>query len=93
MCLYQQVVEEYPVLDEADEGTASQSVPVELLLSQPTEVTLSYDSPEESPQHDVIVIVTDSESEDEQEDDEEEEPVWTEGNIVDGNILGARHFN
>ncbi|XP_035593043.1 nucleoprotein TPR-like isoform X1 [Oncorhynchus keta] len=70
----QQVVEEYPVLDEADEGTASQSVPVELLLSQPTEVTLSYDSPEESPQHDVIVIVTDSESEDEQEDDEEEEP-------------------
>ncbi|XP_035593044.1 nucleoprotein TPR-like isoform X3 [Oncorhynchus keta] len=69
-----QVVEEYPVLDEADEGTASQSVPVELLLSQPTEVTLSYDSPEESPQHDVIVIVTDSESEDEQEDDEEEEP-------------------
>uniref|UniRef100_A0A673VWM8 Nucleoprotein TPR n=1 Tax=Salmo trutta TaxID=8032 RepID=A0A673VWM8_SALTR len=76
-----QVVEEYPVLDEADEGTASQSVPVELLLSQPTEVTLSYDSPEESSQHDVIVIVTDSESEDEQEDDEEEEPVRTEGNI------------
>ncbi|XP_020348385.1 nucleoprotein TPR isoform X1 [Oncorhynchus kisutch] len=74
----QQVVEEYPVLDEADEGTASQSVPVELLLSQPTEVTLSYDSPEESPQHDVIVIVTDSESEDEQEDDEEEEPDYDE---------------
>nr|XP_029542320.1 nucleoprotein TPR-like isoform X2 [Oncorhynchus nerka] len=73
-----QVVEEYPVLDEADEGTASQSVPVELLLSQPTEVTLSYDSPEESPQHDVIVIVTDSESEDEQEDDEEEEPDYDE---------------
>eukprot|EP00063_Salmo_salar_P049678 XP_014024513.1 PREDICTED: nucleoprotein TPR-like isoform X3 [Salmo salar] len=74
----QQVVEEYPVLDEADEGTASQSVPVELLLSQPTEVTLSYDSPEESSQHDVIVIVTDSESEDEQEDDEEEEPDYDE---------------
>ncbi|CAB1332063.1 unnamed protein product [Coregonus sp. 'balchen'] len=68
-----QVVVEYPVLEEADAGTASQSVPVVLLLSQPTEVTFSYDSPDESPQHDVIVIVTDSESEDEQEDEEEEE--------------------
>ncbi|XP_041696250.1 nucleoprotein TPR isoform X3 [Coregonus clupeaformis] len=77
----QQVVEEYPVLEEAEEeGTASQSVPVELLLSQQIAITFSYDANEEPPQHDVIVIVTDSESEDEQqqqeevEDDEEEEP-------------------
>ncbi|CAB1324105.1 unnamed protein product [Coregonus sp. 'balchen'] len=76
-----QVVEEYPVLEEAEEeGTASQSVPVELLLSQQIAITFSYDANEEPPQHDVIVIVTDSESEDEQqqqeevEDDEEEEP-------------------
>uniref|UniRef100_A0A6Q2XHY6 Nucleoprotein TPR n=1 Tax=Esox lucius TaxID=8010 RepID=A0A6Q2XHY6_ESOLU len=42
----------------------------EILLSQSTEVT--QDAPEE-PQHDVIVIETDSESEDEEEEDEEEE--------------------
>lgn len=78
------MVEEYPVLEEAEEeGTASQSVPVELLLSETAFISFSYDANEEPPQHDVIVIVTDSESEDEQqeevEDDEEEEPVWTEG--------------
>ncbi|XP_045063646.1 nucleoprotein TPR-like isoform X2 [Coregonus clupeaformis] len=78
-----QVVVEYPVLEEADAGTASQSVPVVLLLSQPTEVTFSYDSPEESPQHDVIVIVTDSESEDEQEDEEEEEQDYDEDDEED----------
>ncbi|KAK6308858.1 hypothetical protein J4Q44_G00203210 [Coregonus suidteri] len=79
----QQVVVEYPVLEEADAGTASQSVPVVLLLSQPTEVTFSYDSPDESPQHDVIVIVTDSESEDEQEDEEEEEQDYDEDDEED----------
>eukprot|EP00063_Salmo_salar_P003668 XP_013978503.1 PREDICTED: nucleoprotein TPR-like isoform X3 [Salmo salar] len=79
----QQVVEEYPVLEEAEEeGTASQSVPVELLLSETAFISFSYDANEEPPQHDVIVIVTDSESEDEQqeevEDDEEEEPDYDE---------------
>ncbi|KAJ7986463.1 hypothetical protein DPEC_G00340150 [Dallia pectoralis] len=66
-----QVAEEYAVLEDVDdEETASQSVPVELLLSQSAEC--SQDVPEE-PQHDVIVIVTDSESEEEEEEDEEEE--------------------
>uniref|UniRef100_A0A8C7PZM9 Nucleoprotein TPR n=1 Tax=Oncorhynchus mykiss TaxID=8022 RepID=A0A8C7PZM9_ONCMY len=73
-----QVVEEYPVLEEAEEGAASQSVPVELLLSETPFISFSYDANEEPPQHDVIVIVTDSESEDDQqeevEEDEEEEP-------------------
>ena len=81
MC--QQVVEEYPVLEEAEEGAASQSVPVELLLSETPFISFSYDANEEPPQHDVIVIVTDSESEDDQqeevEEDEEEEPVRTKG--------------
>uniref|UniRef100_A0A8C8HYA9 Nucleoprotein TPR n=1 Tax=Oncorhynchus tshawytscha TaxID=74940 RepID=A0A8C8HYA9_ONCTS len=72
--------QEYPVLEEAEEGAASQSVPVELLLSETAFISFSYDANEEPPQHDVIVIVTDSESEDEQqeevevEEDEEEEP-------------------
>uniref|UniRef100_A0A8C7PMF2 Nucleoprotein TPR n=1 Tax=Oncorhynchus mykiss TaxID=8022 RepID=A0A8C7PMF2_ONCMY len=69
---------EYPVLEEAEEGAASQSVPVELLLSETPFISFSYDANEEPPQHDVIVIVTDSESEDDQqeevEEDEEEEP-------------------
>uniref|UniRef100_A0A8C7KVY3 Nucleoprotein TPR n=1 Tax=Oncorhynchus kisutch TaxID=8019 RepID=A0A8C7KVY3_ONCKI len=79
-----QVVEEYPVLEEAEEGAASQSVPVELLLSETAFISFSYDANEEPPQHDVIVIVTDSESEDEQqeevevEEDEEEEPDYEE---------------
>uniref|UniRef100_A0A8C7PLX2 Nucleoprotein TPR n=1 Tax=Oncorhynchus mykiss TaxID=8022 RepID=A0A8C7PLX2_ONCMY len=74
---------EYPVLEEAEEGAASQSVPVELLLSETPFISFSYDANEEPPQHDVIVIVTDSESEDDQqeevEEDEEEEPVRTKG--------------
>ncbi|XP_071010537.1 nucleoprotein TPR-like isoform X1 [Oncorhynchus clarkii lewisi] len=77
-----QVVEEYPVLEEAEEGAASQSVPVELLLSETAFISFSYDANEEPPQHDVIVIVTDSESEDDQqeevEEDEEEEPDYDE---------------
>nr|XP_046156472.1 nucleoprotein TPR-like isoform X3 [Oncorhynchus gorbuscha] len=78
----QQVEEEYPVLEEAEEGAASQSVPVEMLLSETAFISFSYDANEEPPQHDVIVIVTDSESEDEQqeevEEDEEEEPDYDE---------------
>uniref|UniRef100_A0A8C7L016 Nucleoprotein TPR n=1 Tax=Oncorhynchus kisutch TaxID=8019 RepID=A0A8C7L016_ONCKI len=76
--------QEYPVLEEAEEGAASQSVPVELLLSETAFISFSYDANEEPPQHDVIVIVTDSESEDEQqeevevEEDEEEEPDYEE---------------
>uniref|UniRef100_A0A8C7L2W0 Nucleoprotein TPR n=1 Tax=Oncorhynchus kisutch TaxID=8019 RepID=A0A8C7L2W0_ONCKI len=68
-----QVVEEYPVLEEAEEGAASQSVPVELLLSETAFISFSYDANEEPPQHDVIVIVTDSESEDEQQEEEEDD--------------------
>uniref|UniRef100_A0A8C7PUK8 Nucleoprotein TPR n=1 Tax=Oncorhynchus mykiss TaxID=8022 RepID=A0A8C7PUK8_ONCMY len=74
--------QEYPVLEEAEEGAASQSVPVELLLSETPFISFSYDANEEPPQHDVIVIVTDSESEDDQqeevEEDEEEEPDYDE---------------
>uniref|UniRef100_A0A8C7L4T8 Nucleoprotein TPR n=1 Tax=Oncorhynchus kisutch TaxID=8019 RepID=A0A8C7L4T8_ONCKI len=86
VCVY------YPFSREADaeEGAASQSVPVELLLSETAFISFSYDANEEPPQHDVIVIVTDSESEDEQqeevevEEDEEEEPVLTKGIYLHG---------
>ncbi|KAM3875994.1 translocated promoter region b, nuclear basket protein [Diretmus argenteus] len=59
--------EEFAVLEEGDEGGASQSVSMEL------EVTLSRTDTPDQPQQDVIVIVTDTESEEEQEEEEEDE--------------------
>uniref|UniRef100_UPI003AADA419 translocated promoter region b, nuclear basket protein n=1 Tax=Centroberyx gerrardi TaxID=166262 RepID=UPI003AADA419 len=59
--------EEFPVLEESDEGGPSQSVTMEL------EVTLAHTDTPDQPQQDVIVIVTDTESEDDQEEEEEDE--------------------
>lgn len=86
-------VEEYPVLEEVDEEGVSQSVPVEMLtLTESAEIILSHETPDETPQHDVIVIVTDTESEDDQEeedeDDEEEEQVRPQGSCQ-GNVRGV----
>ncbi|XP_072245246.1 translocated promoter region b, nuclear basket protein isoform X3 [Leuresthes tenuis] len=57
--------EEYPTLEEGDEGAASQSVAMEQEVSR-----TRSDTPD---QQEVIVILTDSESEDEQEEEEDEE--------------------
>ncbi|XP_060722892.1 translocated promoter region b, nuclear basket protein isoform X3 [Tachysurus vachellii] len=62
-------LENYPTLEEVDEESgASQSVPVEFLLSQ-----VSDSHSQEEPNEPVIVIVSDSESEEEQEEDTDEE--------------------
>lgn len=59
--------EEFPVLEEGDEGAASQSVTMD------QEVSLTQSDTPEQLQHEVIVIVTDTESEDDQEEEDEEE--------------------
>ncbi|XP_075944416.1 translocated promoter region b, nuclear basket protein isoform X3 [Anarhichas minor] len=59
--------EEFPVLEEGDEGAASQSI----MMDQ--ELTLTQSDAPHQLQQEVIVIVTDTESEDEQEEEEEEE--------------------
>ncbi|KAI3368578.1 hypothetical protein L3Q82_025589, partial [Scortum barcoo] len=59
--------EEFPALEEGDEGAASQSV------SMDQEVTLTQSDTSEHLQQEVIVIVTDTESEDDQDEEEEEE--------------------
>ncbi|XP_053098080.1 translocated promoter region b, nuclear basket protein isoform X1 [Pangasianodon hypophthalmus] len=62
-------LENYPNLEEVDEESgASQSVPVEFLLSQ-----VSDSHSQEEPDEPVIVIVSDSESEEEQEEETDEE--------------------
>lgn len=61
-------MENYPTLEEVDESGASQSVPVEFLLSQ-----VSDSHSQEEPDEPVIVIVSDSESEEEQEEETDEE--------------------
>ncbi len=63
--------EEFPALEEGDEGAASQSITMD------QEVTLTQSDTSEQLQQEVIVIVTDTESEDDQdeEEEEEEEPV------------------
>ncbi|KAK0150428.1 Nucleoprotein TPR [Merluccius polli] len=55
--------EEFAVLEQGEDEGASQSVPGELEMSE---------TPDQ-PQHDVIVIETDSEAEDDEEEEEEEE--------------------
>uniref|UniRef100_A0A671WMD6 Nucleoprotein TPR n=1 Tax=Sparus aurata TaxID=8175 RepID=A0A671WMD6_SPAAU len=60
-------VEEFPALEEGDEGTASQSVAMD------QEVTLSQSDTPDQLEREVIVIVTDTESEEDQEEEEEEE--------------------
>lgn len=59
--------EEFPALEEGDEGTASQSVAMD------QEVTLSQSDTPDQLEREVIVIVTDTESEEDQEEEEEEE--------------------
>lgn len=59
--------EEFPTLEEEDEGPATQCI------SMDQEVTLSQSDTPDQLQQEVIVIVTDTESEDEQEDEDEEE--------------------
>ncbi|XP_034736261.1 translocated promoter region b, nuclear basket protein isoform X1 [Etheostoma cragini] len=59
--------EEFPVLEEGDDGAASQSVTMD------QEVTLTQSETPEQQQHEVIVIVTDTESEEDQEEEDEEE--------------------
>ncbi|XP_073332278.1 translocated promoter region b, nuclear basket protein isoform X2 [Pagrus major] len=59
--------EEFPALEEGDEGAASQSV------SMDQEVTLSQSDTPDQLEQEVIVIVTDTESEEDQEEEEEEE--------------------
>ncbi|XP_022066194.2 translocated promoter region b, nuclear basket protein [Acanthochromis polyacanthus] len=59
--------EEFPVLEEADEASASQSVAME------QEVTLSQSDTLHQLQHEVIVIVTDTESDEDQEEEDEDE--------------------
>ncbi|XP_030582625.1 translocated promoter region b, nuclear basket protein [Archocentrus centrarchus] len=59
--------EEFPALEEEDEGAASQSVAMD------QEVTLTQSETSEHLQQEVIVIVTDTESDEEQEEEEEEE--------------------
>ncbi|CAJ1060960.1 translocated promoter region b%2C nuclear basket protein isoform X7 [Xyrichtys novacula] len=59
--------EEFPVLEEGDEGSANQCIPMD------QEVTLSQSDNPDQLQQEVIVIVTDTESEDEQEEEDEEE--------------------
>ncbi|XP_023149698.2 translocated promoter region b, nuclear basket protein isoform X2 [Amphiprion ocellaris] len=59
--------EEFPVLEEADEASASQSIAME------QEVTLSQSDTLHQLQHEVIVIVTDTESDEDQEEEDEDE--------------------
>ncbi|XP_041791081.1 translocated promoter region b, nuclear basket protein [Chelmon rostratus] len=59
--------EEFPTLEEGDEGAASQSVAMD------QEVTLSQSDTPDQLEHEVIVIVTDTESEEDQEEEDEEE--------------------
>ncbi|XP_076580410.1 translocated promoter region b, nuclear basket protein [Chaetodon auriga] len=59
--------EEFPALEEGDEGATSQSVTMD------QEVTLSQSDTPDQLEHEVIVIVTDTESEDDQEEEDEEE--------------------
>lgn len=59
--------EEFPALEEEEEGVASQSVAMD------QEVTLSQSDTPDQLQHEVIVIVTDTESDDDQEEEDEED--------------------
>lgn len=59
--------DEFPALEEGDDGAASQSVAMD------QEVTLSQSDAADQLEQEVIVIVTDTESENDQEDEEEEE--------------------
>lgn len=59
--------EEFPALEEGDEGAASQSA----MMDQ--EVNLTQSDTTDQLQQEVIVIVTDTESEEEQEEEDEEE--------------------
>ncbi|XP_070816529.1 translocated promoter region b, nuclear basket protein isoform X2 [Chaetodon trifascialis] len=59
--------EEFPALEEGDEGATSQSATMD------QEVTLSQSDTPDQLEHEVIVIVTDTESEDDQEEEDEEE--------------------
>ncbi|KAM4548847.1 translocated promoter region b, nuclear basket protein isoform 3-T3 [Odontesthes bonariensis] len=59
--------DEYPTLEEGDEGAASQSVVME------QEVSRTRSETPDQLQQEVIVILTDSESEEEQEEEDEEE--------------------
>uniref|UniRef100_A0A8C9U3P9 Nucleoprotein TPR n=1 Tax=Scleropages formosus TaxID=113540 RepID=A0A8C9U3P9_SCLFO len=64
--------EEYPILEDVeDEGTV-QAVPVDQLTAQLPESQLISQDPLEEPQHDVIVIASDSETDEEEEDEEEQ---------------------
>jgi len=63
--------EDFPVLEEGDDGSASQSI----MIYQ--EVTLTQSDSPHQLQQEVIVIVTDTESDDEEDEEEEEEPVGT----------------
>lgn len=59
--------DEFPALEEEDDGAATQSV------SMDQEVTLSQSDAPDQLEHEVIVIVTDTESENDQEEEVEEE--------------------
>ncbi|KAL6108232.1 tpr [Pungitius sinensis] len=59
--------EEFPVLEEGDDGAASQTI----MMDQ--ELTLTQSDAPHQLQQEVIVIVTDTESDNDQEEDEEEE--------------------
>lgn len=59
--------EEFPALEEGDEGSASQSI----VMDQ--EVTLSQSDTPDQLEQEVIVIVTDTESENDQDEEDEEE--------------------
>ncbi|XP_056271230.1 translocated promoter region b, nuclear basket protein isoform X2 [Pseudoliparis swirei] len=64
--------EDFPVLEEGDDGSASQSI----MIYQ--EVTLTQSDSPHQLQQEVIVIVTDTESDDEEDEEEEEEPDYEE---------------
>lgn len=65
-CLLCRQTEEFPSLEEGEDGAASQSMSLdqEVALSQSDTSRLSQD---------VIVIITDTESDEEQEEEEEEQ--------------------
>ncbi|KPP68462.1 nucleoprotein TPR-like [Scleropages formosus] len=83
--------EEYPILEDVeDEGTV-QAVPVDQLTAQLPESQLISQDPLEEPQHDVIVIASDSETDEEEEDEEEQdydEEQDDEGDEDDGTGMG-----